>query len=132
LNNRSVILLAALLATTACSPSATDGNATAAAAGTGIGVDTAGLDKAVKPGDDFDQYANGGWRAKAEIPADRSSIGTGLNVSLKAEANNVAIIAAAQKANSAPGSDQRRIADWYAAFNDVGGIEKRGLAPLKP
>src|SRR3569623_821024 len=125
--NRSVFLLAALLATTACNPmSATK------PAGTGIGVDMAGIDKAVKPGDNFDEYANGAWRAKNEIPADRSSIGTGYDVSLKAEANNVAIIDAATKANAAVGTDQRRVADWYAAYIDTAGIEKRGLAPLKP
>jgi putative endopeptidase len=126
--NRSVFLLAALLATTACNPMA----GKAPAAGTGIGVDMAGIDKAVKPGDDFDSYANGAWRAKNEIPADRSSIGTGYDVSLKAEANNVAIIDAATRANAAAGTDQRRVADWYAAYTDTAGIEKRGLAPLKP
>jgi putative endopeptidase len=128
--NRNAILLAALLATTACTASDTTGNATVAAA-TGAGVDLTYLDKGVKPGDDFDEYANGGWRAKAEIPADRSSTGVGLEVQNKAEANNVAIIDAAVKANAAPGTDQRRIADWYAAYNDTAGIEKRGLAPVK-
>src|ERR1044072_3786445 len=124
---RSAFLFAALLATTACNPMGTSTKP----AGTGIGVDLAGIDKAVKPGDDFDDYANGAWRAKNEIPADRSSIGTGYDVSLKAEANNVAIIQAAVKANAAVGTDQRRIADWYAAYTDTAGIEKRGLAPVR-
>ena len=124
------ILLAALLATTACTPSGPGGNATTAAAGTAIGVDLDGLNKSVKPGDDFDEYASGGWRAKTEIPADRSSIGTGLLVFNKAEANNVAIIQAAIKANAAVGTDTRRIADWYTAYTDTAAIEARGLAPL--
>ena len=34
-----------------------------------IGVDVAGIDRSVKPGDDFDAYANGAWRKKTEIPA---------------------------------------------------------------
>ena len=125
------ILLAALLATTACTPSGSGGNATTAvAAGTAIGVDLDGLNKTVKPGDDFDEYANGGWRNRTEIPADRSSIGTGLLVFNKAEANNVAIIQAAIKANASPGTDTRRIADWYTAYTDTAAIEARGLAPL--
>jgi putative endopeptidase len=103
-----------------------------AAAGTQAGVDLAGLDKSVKPGDNFDEYANGGWRAKTEIPADRASTGVFLEVFNKAEANNKAIIDAALKANAAPGSDQRMIADYYTAFMDTQGIEKRGLAPIKP
>jgi len=129
---RSSILLAALLATTACSPSAPGGNsATAAKPGTGIGVDLTAIDKNVRPGDDFDGFANGGWAARAEIPADRSSIGVGLDVFNKAEANNAAIIDAALKANAPAGSDQRLIADYYTAFNDTAGIEKRGLAPVR-
>jgi putative endopeptidase len=131
---RSTILLAALLASTACTPGGSNGNATAASApaGTAIGVDTAGLDKAVKPGDDFEEYANGGWRSKTEIPADRIATGMFLDVFNKAEANNKAIIDAAIKADAAPGTDQRRIADWYKAYTDTAGIEQRGLAPLKP
>jgi putative endopeptidase len=123
-------MFAALLATTACTPSGNGGNAITANAGTAVGVDLDGLNKSVKPGDDFDEYASGGWRAKTEIPADRSSIGTGLLVFNKAEANNIAIIQGAIKANAAAGSDTRRIADWYTAFTDTAGIEARGLAPL--
>ncbi|RYG24284.1 MAG: hypothetical protein EON93_23175, partial [Burkholderiales bacterium] len=124
------ILLAVLLATTACTPSGPGGNATAVAAGTAIGVDLDGLNKSVKPGDDFDEYASGGWRAKTEIPADRSSVGSFLETFNKAEANNNAIINAALKANAAQGTDTRRIADWYTAFTDTAAIEARGLAPL--
>ena len=124
------ILLAALLATTACTSSGPSGTGTTAAAGTGIGVDLDGLNKSVKPGDDFDEYASGGWRSKTEIPADRSSVGSFLEVFNKAEGNNAAIIDAAVKTNAAAGTDTRRIADWYTAYTDLAGIEARGLAPL--
>ena len=43
------------------------------AAATPHGLDLAGMDPKVKPGDDFFNYANGTWLAKTEIPADRSS-----------------------------------------------------------
>lgn len=125
-------LFALLLATAACTPGGTTGNGTTATAGTGIGVDLAGLNKGVTPGDDFEEHANGGWRARAEIPADRSSIGSFLEVYNKAEANNVAIVQAALKANAAPGTDQRRIADWYNAFTDTAAIDAHGLSPLGP
>src|SRR5690242_650454 len=133
---RIAILTAALLATTACTGHSGGSNSTAAeqsaATGTEVGVDLTGLDKSVKPGDNFDEYANGGWRAKTEIPADRSSTGVFLEVFNKAEANNKAIIDAALKANAAPGSDQRKIADYYTAYMDTQGIERRGLAPIQP
>ena len=96
------------------------------------GIDIAGLDTATRPGDDFDQFANGGWRATAEIPADRSSTGVGYDVFRRAEGRNAALIRDAAAAKPAPGTSQRRIADYYAAFNDTAGIEARGLAPLKP
>ena len=95
------------------------------------GVDLAGRDMAVKPGDDFEAHANGGWRARTEIPADRSSTGTFLDVFKKAEARNADIIQSAAKSNPATGTDARRIADDYAAFMDIAGIEKRGLAPIQ-
>ena len=106
---------------------------TAAIAQTGAlpGVDKAYMDPSVKPGDNFDDYANGGWRKTAEIPADRSSIGVGLDVSLRAEARTAAIIKGAAATKGAPGSDQQRIADYYAAYTDTNGIEARGLKPIQ-
>ncbi|WP_294061495.1 M13 family metallopeptidase [Sphingomonas sp.] len=128
--NSRAILLAVLLATTACTTGGDAGNNATAVSTPTIGVDLAGLNKQVRPGDDFDEFANGGWRARTEIPADRSSTGVFLEVFNKAEANNAAIMKAAVQANAAAGTDQRRIADWYHAFTDTAGIEARGLAPL--
>lgn len=83
------------------------------------------------PGDDFDGYVNGAWRAKTEIPADRSSTGVGYDVFKVAEMRTAELIAGAAKSNAGLGSNTRRIADYYAAFLDTNGIEKRGLAPLR-
>ncbi|MBV8687979.1 MAG: M13 family metallopeptidase, partial [Alphaproteobacteria bacterium] len=127
-------LLALLLATAACSPGGggnESGAAAVEAAGSLAGVDPALVDKAVKPGDDFNAYANGGWLARTEIPADRSSTGVGYEVFKVAEQRNAELIQGAAKGNPAAGSDERRIADYYAAFTDQQGIEARGLAPLK-
>jgi putative endopeptidase len=91
-----------------------------------------GIDKNARPGDDFDRYANGAWRDRTEIPPDRASTGIFLKVFELSEQRNAELIAGAAKANAAPGSDQRRIADFYSAFLDTDGIERRGLAPIKP
>ena len=40
-------------------------------------VDVDGMDRRIKPGDDFFAYANGTWIERTEIPADRASWGTG-------------------------------------------------------
>ncbi|WP_243047739.1 M13 family metallopeptidase [Dyella sp. RRB7] len=96
------------------------------------GIDLAGIDHSVLPGNDFDNYANGNWKKTAEIPADRSSTGIFLQVFLKAEQRNADLIKAAAASNAPAGSDERKIADYYAAFMDEATIEKRGLAPLQP
>jgi putative endopeptidase len=96
------------------------------------GIDLAGIDTAMRPGDDFDGYANEGWRAKTEIPADRATTGVGYEVFKVAEARTAALIASAAAERPAPGTAKRRIADYHAAFYDTAGIEARGLAPLAP
>ena len=93
------------------------------------GVDQRATDLTVKPGDGFDRYANGGWRATAEIPADRNSVGIGYDLTVLAEQRNAAIVQG--QAGAAPGTDGRRIGDYYAAFTDTAGIEARGLQPLQ-
>lgn len=92
------------------------------------GIDTTAIDRSVKPGTDFEQYANGAWRARTEIPADRASTGVFLQVAKIAEARNAAIVADAARSTDPA---QRRIADYYAAYMDQAGIERRGLAPVR-
>ena len=121
---RSLIL--AILASTAAMP------AMSMAAPLASGVDKSAIDASLKPGDGFDAYANGAWRAKAEIPADRSSTGVGYQVFLVAEKRNADLIQSAAAAKAAPGTPQQRIADYYAAFLDTAAIEKRGMAPIAP
>ena len=80
------LALAVMLALAGCDhkpppqDQAATAQATAPVAALTSGIDLAGLDKAVQPGDDFDEYASGTWRKTAEIPADRSSTGIFLKV----------------------------------------------------
>ena len=98
----------------------------------GVGVDLAGIDRSVQPGDGFDQYANGAWRAATPIPPDRSSIGAFLTAALLVEQRNNEIITGAARGNPAPGTNERRIADYYAAYLDRATIDRRGTEPLQP
>ena len=90
------------------------------------------MDVTIKPGNDFDSYANGSWRKTAEIPPDRSSTGVGLLVFERAEKRDAELIQEAGVSHPAAGSNARKIADYYAAFMDESGIEAHGLAPIKP
>ena len=57
-----------------------------------IGIDLAKRNLAVKPGDDFEEYANGAWRNATEIPPDRASIGISFEVFQKAEKRNADLV----------------------------------------
>ena len=122
------ILTAAVL----CGSSAWAATPATQVAAAPTGVDLAGIDHSVKPGDDFDGYANGNWRKAAVIPADRASTGIFLQVFNKAEQRNADLIKAAAAAKAPAGSNESKIADYYAAFMDQAGIAKHGLSPLKP
>lgn len=97
-----------------------------------FGFDAAGMDPSVKAGDDFFDYANGGWVRKTEIPADRSSLNTFSVISETAAKRTQAIIEDSAKANAPEGSEARKIGDYYASFMDEAAIEAKGIAPLKP
>src|SRR5690606_31535752 len=97
-----------------------------------IGIDLAGMDTSVQPGDDFEAYANGGWRETTEIPADRASTGIFLHVLNKAEQRTAELVQSIIDGDPPPGSDARRIADHYAAFMDTDTIEARRLEPAQP
>jgi putative endopeptidase len=105
--------------------------AATAAAAPSIGIDLAGIDASVKPGDDFDAHANGTWNKTTEIPADRSSTGTFFKVFALAEQRQQDLVQGIVAGKPAAGSDAARIADYYTAFMDETGIEARGLAPLQ-
>ncbi len=95
-----------------------------------FGFDSAGMDPAVRPGDDFYAHANGAWLKATEIPPDRTSQNTFNLVRETAQARTRTLI---EDLANAPPSDAeaRKIGDYYAAFMDEAAIEARGAAPLK-
>ena len=96
------------------------------------GLDTVGMDRSVPPGESFFDYANGGWIARTEIPADRSSYGASAILVDQTDAQVADLIRQAAASDARAGSERRKVGDYYAAFMDSTAIEARGLAPLKP
>lgn len=84
----------------------------------------------VLPGDDFFGYVNGDWLKSVEIPADRS--GWGVGAALDEDTNQRVVKLIEGLATQAPSAEQKKVADYYAAFLDDAGIEAKGLAPLRP
>ena len=96
------------------------------------GIVVANMDTSVKPGDDFDEYSNGSWLKRTEIPPDRSAIGVFSALADLSNKRTAALIEEAAKANASAGSNNRKIADLYNSYMDEAGIEAKGLAPLRP
>lgn len=92
------------------------------------GIDVAGMDRAVNPGDDFFGYVNGGWMKKTEIPADRSAFGTFDKIFDMVSKRTADLITEAGKSNN---PEAKMVADYYAAYMNEQEIETRGLEPLK-
>jgi putative endopeptidase len=97
----------------------------------GSDIDLAGMDRSIKPGDDFFRYANGTWLKVTEIPPDRSSYG--LDARLEEEANLRTRNLLEEEAKSAApaGSDARKVGDYYAAYMDEAAIETKGIEGLR-
>jgi putative endopeptidase len=96
------------------------------------GVDLAGMDKAVKPGDSFFGFVNGNWAKTTEIPADRSSWGGFAVLRDLSDQRTRDIIEATAREKGAPGTVEQKIGDFYASFMDEAAIEAKGVAPLQP
>ena len=95
------------------------------------GFDTKGMDPAVKPGDNFFGFANGGWDKATPIAADRSSAGVGVVLDDLSRQRTREIIEAAA-ANPATSDNARRVGTYYATFMDEAGIEAKGFGAIKP
>ena len=89
----------------------------------GAGIDVAGMDKSVTPGDDFNAYTNGGWSKSTPIPEDKSSYG---NDAILADETRKRLRSLIE------GASAGKVGDFYSTFMDEAAIESKGVAPLKP
>lgn len=97
-----------------------------------FGFDAAGMDTAVKPGDDFVAYASGRYFATLEIPADRTSFGMASGLNDLSRERTRAIIEKSAASKAAPGSEAQKVGDFFATFMDEATIEANGISPIKP
>jgi len=97
-----------------------------------FGVQTQWIDRAVKPGDDFNLFVNGKWLAATEIPADRTRYSSFDALAILSETRLHTILDGLLASNPSPGTDAARVAAAYKSFMDVNAIEKAGLTPLGP
>jgi putative endopeptidase len=141
-------LLAALLFTTACGSkppptSSTTGSTSSPPVDTrpvdppappraqigAWGFDVGGMNRQVRPGDSFFEYANGTWLSSTPIPADKSNYGMFTALSDLSDERTKQII---QGASGPAGSEAAKIADYYKSFMDEAAIEAAGITPIQP
>ncbi len=95
-------------------------------------IDPADMDLSIKPGDDFDNYANGGWKAKNPIPAEKSRYGSFDQVSDLAEKQVKSLVEDLAAKPEEKGTIQQKIADFFNTGMDTVKIEEQGLKPIQP
>ena len=95
-----------------------------------FGVDVAGMDRSVRPGDDFWSYVNGGWAKRVVIPADRGTESQVGRLSDLAASQVRTILDEMVARRGSITGDDARIADYYASLMDEAAIATRGVAPL--
>jgi putative endopeptidase len=117
---------------------ATAGSTAASAAGSAarpafgaFGLDLSSGNAHVKPGDDFFDYANGGWYERFAIPADHASFGPFDRLDELSKERVRTIIEQAAAAHGPAGTPEQQIGDYYAAYMDQDAIEAKGLEPAR-
>jgi putative endopeptidase len=93
-------------------------------------IDPANLDKSVLPGNDFDTYANGGWKKLNPLPADRGRFGSFDKLAEVSEKQVKDLVTATAAATNPKGSIPDKIATLYNSGMDSAKIEKQGLQYL--
>jgi len=95
-------------------------------------TDIAGIDSAQKPGENFFRYVNGKWYDTAQIPASQAGVGAYMFMNYPQRMRLQGILDSLSKANSAAGSIEQKVGDFYASGMDTATINKRGFDPVKP
>jgi putative endopeptidase len=92
----------------------------------------ANIDSSVNPGVDFFAFANGKWLKANPIPATESNWGIGklVDEDLYLKLRTISEQAAADH-GAAPGSDRRKVGDFWNTAMDQALADKQGIAPLQ-
>jgi putative endopeptidase len=96
------------------------------------GLDVAGMDRSVRPGENFFDYVSGNWARTTQIPGDRSVYGSFHMLRELSEARVRRLVEAYPVGDPATGGDSAKIASIYGSFMDEAAVEARGAQPLQP
>lgn len=94
-------------------------------------IDPANMDLSVKPGDNFYQYANGGWLKQNPVPASKTRWGS-FDVLREESSRRLQSLLEEAAKTTGKGRLQQMIGDFYRSGMDSAAIEARGYQPIKP
>jgi putative endopeptidase len=94
------------------------------------GFDTTGMDKNVKPGDDWFAFVNGTWAKNTTIRPDRTSEGAFINLRDLSEVR-VHSLLDSYRVDDRANPDRMKAAIFYQGYMDEAAIERLDAAPLK-
>ncbi|WP_332640779.1 M13 family metallopeptidase [Brevundimonas sp.] len=95
-----------------------------------FGFDIGGMDTTIRPGADFNRYANGTWLKTTPIPADRTSYGA-FHMLHDRSQENLRTLIEESAANPTTSPDAARIGAFYGSFMDEATVERLGASPLQ-
>lgn len=98
-----------------------------------FGIELGNRDTSVRPGDDFNRFANGSWYDNFELRDYQTRFGSFNELSDRAELQVRTIIEELQQRDDlAPGSNEQKIRDFYASYMDVAARDAAGIEPIRP
>lgn len=131
-------LIATLMAVSTVMPAIASYQATPESGGAtptagGPGIDPSNMDLSVDPGDDFYEFANGGWLEKTEIPSDEASYGVFNELDdLTTEQLLDLLDELAGSDEVQEGSDEWKAVQLFAQGVDVETRDAEGIEPIQP
>ena len=118
---RIIFLAVAALALTACTGKKMD-----------AGIKSENLDRTARPGDNFYQFANGGWIAANPLTAEYSRYGSFDKLGENNRQQVKDLIDGIAAADNEYGTNAQKIADLYNMVMDTVRRNREGIEPLRP
>ena len=94
------------------------------------GLELKNFDKSIRAQDDLYRFVNGSWLKKTEIPADKSNYGSFTALSDLSQLRIRQIVEMAASKQSAPGSDEQKVGDFFKSYMNEAMINKLGAQPI--
>ena len=98
----------------------------------GSGLDVTDFDASVKPGNDFYEYACGGWMKKHPLPAAYSRYGSFDKLQEDNDKRINAILSELQQNTYEQGTTEQKLSDLYKLAMDIDRRNQEGVNPVMP